>query len=165
MLLALYRLFKPVDKSLAMLLAAFGALVSVPIVFVNVLNEIAALTLASGSGLAAMFEATQRDALAYLFFFLHGQGIGLVSVFWGLWLLPFGLLVIRSGFIPAVFGWLLLVAGASYLASSFIGVAFPQFLDRVKPVADLLAMCEIPIILWLVIWGARKPPEYARGAG
>ena len=164
LLLALYRLFRPVDKSLAWLLVAFGALLSVPIVFVNVLNEIAALMLAPGTGFAAAFETAQREALAYLFLSLHDQGIGVVSMFWGLWLFPFGLLVIRSGFIPGVFGWLLLVAGASYVAASFTGIAFPQFSGTVKPVTDLLALCEIPIILWLVIRGAREQPQAPRHA-
>lgn len=43
-----YRLFKPVDENHAKLLVILGALVSVPIMFLNVFNEIAALTLDSG---------------------------------------------------------------------------------------------------------------------
>jgi hypothetical protein len=41
--LALYRLFKPVDEGLAKQMLILGALVSVPIVFANVLSDIAAL--------------------------------------------------------------------------------------------------------------------------
>jgi hypothetical protein len=46
--LALYHLFKPINEMLAKRLVIFGALVSAPIVFVNVLNDIAALVLVSG---------------------------------------------------------------------------------------------------------------------
>ena len=45
LVLALYRLFKAVNETHAKQLVILGALVSVPIVFVNVLNEIAALIL------------------------------------------------------------------------------------------------------------------------
>lgn len=100
LVLALYRLFEPVDENLARQVVILGALVSVPIMFVNVLNDVAALVLVSGADFLSVFEKPQLDALAYLFLRLHDQGITVASVFWGLWLLPFALLVIRSGFIP-----------------------------------------------------------------
>ena len=50
LVLALYRLFKAVNEAHAKQLVILGALVSVPIVFVNVLNEIAALVLVSNAG-------------------------------------------------------------------------------------------------------------------
>jgi hypothetical protein len=37
---------------------------------------------------------------AMLFLNLHNEGLGVVSIFWGLWLFPLGLLVFRSGFLP-----------------------------------------------------------------
>ena len=49
LVLALYRLFKAVNENQAMLMVILGAVVSVPIVFLNVLNEIAALVLVSGA--------------------------------------------------------------------------------------------------------------------
>jgi hypothetical protein len=101
LVLALYRLFKTVDEALAKQVVILGALVSVPIMFVNVLNEIAALVLVSGADFLSVFAKPQLDALAYLFFRLHDQGIFLASIFWGLWLFPFGMLVLRSGFILA----------------------------------------------------------------
>src|SRR5256885_120439 len=45
LVLALYRLFRAVDEYHASLLVILGMLLSLPIVFVNVLNEIAALIL------------------------------------------------------------------------------------------------------------------------
>ena len=66
LVLALYRLFRNVSPSLARQMVILGALVSVPIVFVNVLNEIAALTLVHGAPFLSAFDPTQRDSLAYL---------------------------------------------------------------------------------------------------
>jgi hypothetical protein len=155
--LALYRLFKAVNETLAWLVVILGALVSVPVVFLNVLNEIAALILVSGAGFLSVFDQRQLDALAYLFLRLHNQGITVASIFWGLWLFPFGMLVIRSGFIPRVLGVLLIVAGCAYLVSAFTTLVLPQYAGHVNEIALLLETAELPIVFWLAIWGARAP--------
>jgi hypothetical protein len=156
-LLALYRLFKPVNENHARQMLILGALVSVPIVFVNVLNEIAAMWLVSGADFLAVFNKKQLDALAFLFYRLHGQGLNVASVFWGLWLFPFGTLVIRSGFIPRLLGLLLILAGVGYVTSSFTTLLFPQFKGTVDSIAGILEFGEVPIIFWLLIWGAKSP--------
>ena len=157
LVLALYRLFQGVSRRHAVELVVLGALVSVPIVFVNVLNEIAALVLVGGAPFLAPFDKGQLDALAFLFLRLHQQGITVASIFWGLWLFPFGILVVRSGFIPRVLGLLLFIAGAGYLVAAFGLLVLPALSHAVGPVAGLLELGEIPIILWLVIWGATGP--------
>jgi hypothetical protein len=65
--MALYRLFKPVGETQAKLVVILGALVSVPIAFLNVLNEVAALALVSGASYLSAFGKPELDALAYLF--------------------------------------------------------------------------------------------------
>lgn len=163
LVLALYRLFAPVSEMLAKQLVILGALVSVPIVFVNVLNEVAALVLAGGADFLSPFTRPQLDALAYLTVRLHGQGIIVASVFWGLWLFPFGLLVIRSGFIPRALGYLLVAAGSAYVAEAFATLVVPSIEPVVSKATSLLELGELPIVLWLVIWGARTRPA-ANGA-
>lgn len=157
LVLALYRLFKPVSEKYAAMTVILGALVSVPIMFVNVLNEIAALFLVSGADYLSVFDKGQLDALAYTFVRLHGQGVEVASVFWGLWLFPFGILVIRSGFIPRALGYLMLAAGVAYLANSFTTLVLPQYAPQVARVAMVLYFGEVPIMFWLLIWGAREP--------
>jgi hypothetical protein len=164
LVLALYRLFKAVNETLAKQVVILGALVSVPIVFVNVLNEIAAQILVSGADFLSVFEKPQLDALAYLFLRLHGRGLTVVSIFWGLWLFPFGMLVIRSRFIPRVLGVLLMIAGAGYLASSFVTLVLPEYASLVSQVASPLYFGELPIIFWLLIWGAKPRPTDALAA-
>lgn len=154
-ILALYRLFRAIDERLAKQMVILGGLVSVPIMFVNVLNEIAALTLAKAPPFLAAIAEPQRDALAYLFLRLHGQGIMVASIFWGLWLFPFGLLVIRSGFIPKLLGVLLLVAGSAYVLAAFTTLVMPSWDAWMSKIALPLEAAEVPIIFWLLIWGAR----------
>jgi hypothetical protein len=164
LVLALYRLFKTVSQRHAVLLVVLGALVSVPIVFVNVLNEVAALVLARGTPYLTSFDATQRDALAYLFMHLHEQGIQVVSVFWGLWLFPFGTLVVRCGSMPKALGVVLIVAGAAYLATSFAALVVPHYQGVVETWTLPAKMGELPMVVWLVIWGAWEPKRAVAAA-
>ncbi|MBV8658246.1 MAG: DUF4386 domain-containing protein [Burkholderiales bacterium] len=154
LVLALYNLFKRVSRTHAALLALFG-LVPIPIMFLNALNEIAAYKLVSSPVLAAVFSTAQLDALALFFIQLHGQGIQIAAVFWGLWLLPFGWLVIRSGFIPKFLGVLLILAGAGYVIGSTMTLVFPHGPGVLSDIAQMLEMGEPPIVIWLLIWGAR----------
>jgi len=155
--LALYRLFKGVNEARARELVILGALVSAPIMFVNVLNELAALILVSGVAFLSVFDRPQLDALAYLFIRLHTQGLDVASIFWGLWLFPFGVLAVKSGFIPRIFGYLLFVAGFAYVVNAFTSLLVPQYASQVGKVAMILYFGEPPIMLWLLIMGAWGP--------
>jgi Domain of unknown function (DUF4386) len=155
--LALYHLFKGVNEKYALAMAIL-LLVSIPISLLNVLNDIAALVLVSGADFLSAFEKGQLDALAYLFLRLHGQGFIVAQIFWGLWLFPFGILVIRSGFIPRVLGYLLFIAGFGYLVSSFAALLLPQYARLVDQFTMVLTAGELPIIFWLLIWGAKDQP-------
>lgn len=161
LVLALYRLFKAVNQNHALLMVILSVL-GVPIMLVNVLNEIAAQILVSDAAFLSGFDQGFRDALAFLFIRLHSRGIVVASIFWGLWLFPFAMLVIRSEFIPRAFGYLMMVAGAGYLASAFATLVLPQHAAAVGKVAIIMEMGELPIMIWLLIWGAR--PQRARAA-
>ena len=121
------------------------------------MNGIAALTLANGGAALSAFTRPQLDALAYLGLRLHGQGVTVASVFWGLWLFPFGLLVIRCGFIPRILGVLLIVAGIAYLATAAATLVATPYASIVSTVCAPLIVAEVPIIFWLAFWGARTP--------
>ena len=152
--LALYRLFKAVNQKHALAMATL-MLISIPISLFNVLNEIAALVLASGTKFLSVFETRQLDALAYLFLRLHGQGFVVAQIFWGLWLFPFGIVVIRSDFIPRVLGVLLFIAGFGNVASSFCSLLPGPYAPVIDRFASVLTAAELPIIFWLLIWGAK----------
>ncbi len=152
---ALYRLLNGVNKTHASLMVTL-VLVSVPIMFLNVLNEIAALALLRGGDLLSVFEKGQLDALAVLFLGLHRQGFVVAAIFWGLWLFPFGVLVVRSGFLPRILGVLLIAAGFGYLVSSLTWLILPSYANVVSIIASLPEGAgELPIIAWLLIKGAR----------
>jgi uncharacterized protein DUF4386 len=152
--IALYRLLSNVNKTWAMLMLAF-VLVSAAVGFLNTLNNIAAVILFRGGEFLTVLDKSQRDALAMLFLRLHSQGEFINEIFWGVWLFPFAILVIRSGFIPRVLGFLLILAAFGYLASSFTFLLLPAYGPAIDSFASKLILCELPIIFWLLIWGAK----------
>jgi hypothetical protein len=156
--LALYRLFKEVDQGLAVVLVILGSLMVTPIYFLNTLNDAAALLFAQGAEFLSVFDKPQRDALALLFLRLHHHGVVVNEIFWGLWLFPFGALVMRSGFIPRLLGVWLILNGIAYLALSFTGLLWPHYESLVFNSTLPATLGEIAIMLWLLIWGAKQQP-------
>src|SRR5690242_16755589 len=71
--LALYRLLKGVDQTLAVLMVILGSLMQVPLFVINVVTDAAALLFARGPGYLSVFDKPQRDAFARLFLDLHHQ--------------------------------------------------------------------------------------------
>jgi hypothetical protein len=155
--MALYRLLSGVNKTHASLMVVL-VLVSATIGFMNVLNNIAALTLFRGPDFLTVFDKPQRDALAMLFVGLHGQGLVINEIFWGLWLFPFGVLVMRSGFLPRILGVLLIVNCIAYLAASLTWLLLPDYASVVDRAILPALTGELWIALWLLIKGAKVQP-------
>jgi hypothetical protein len=158
LLWVLYRLLAAVNKTHASLMVILG-LVSIPIMFVNALNEIAALALLRGADFLSAFDQLQRQALAMQFLNLHEDGFVVAGIFWGLWLFPFGILVFKSGFLPRILGVLLIAACFGYLADSLTTLLLPSYEDVVGRIANIpLTLGEPAILLWLLIRGAKEQP-------
>src|SRR5260370_26577000 len=91
--LGIYRLFKTVSKKHGMVMVIL-LLIATAISLLAVLGDLAALIVAGGANFLSTFDQHQLDSLSYLFFRLHGQALVFAQVFCGLWLFPFGALVI-----------------------------------------------------------------------
>jgi hypothetical protein len=159
--LAFYSLFKAVSGKHARAMLVL-MLISVPISYLNVLNDLAALTFARGPEFLSVFDQARRDALTLFFLRLHSQGFILAQIFWGLWLFPFGILIMRSGFIPRFLGISVIVAGCGYVISSCATLFLPRYAPTISQFAMILEMGELPLI-WMLIWGAKDlPPDHPR---
>lgn len=157
--LALYRLFQDVDRHRARQLVAL-VLVSSALGLVTVVFNAGALLVFRGDALAAL-DAHTRQAAGMFLIQMHGQAIVVNQIFWGLWLLPFGSLVVRSRFLPRWLGYWLLLDG---LAWGVIGVAWflaPQYNDALFRYLQPAFMGELAAMLWLLIAGARERPLVA----
>ncbi len=155
--LVLYKLLSPVNKTHASLMVIF-AVITVPISFINILNEFAVLTLISGAGYLKIFEADKLQAQVLVYLDYYNNGNQVASIFWGLWLLPFGYLVFKSGFLPKILGILLMAGCFGYLIDFIGSFLFPGYGNTGISTFITLpgSMGEIGICLWLLIMGAKE---------
>ena len=155
--LALYRLFEDVDRHRARQMVAL-VLVSSAFSLVTVVFSATALLVFRGGDAFAAFDTHTRDAIGMLLIRMHGQAIGINQTFWGLWLLPFGWLVVRSRFLPRWLGYWLLLDGIAWVG---VGVAWffaPNFMDALFHYLQPVFFAELAAMLWLLILGAKEQP-------
>jgi hypothetical protein len=159
LVLALHQLLKGVNRRQASLMVAL-VLVQVPMAFANSLCGFAPLVLLNGASYWSAFDKHQLEAMTMGCLHLADYGEHAVMALWGLWLLPFGILVFRSGFIPRILGVFLIIGCFGWLGISVASLLFPGY-ARVASQFRVLAIGEILILLWLVVWGVRP----GRGEG
>lgn len=75
---------------------------------------------------------------------------------WGLWLLPFGWLVVRSRFLPRWLGYWLLLDGICWVVVAVAGFLAPAYNDILFRAFQPAFMAELAILLWLLIVGAKE---------
>jgi hypothetical protein len=153
--LALYELFKRVDSRTSILMAVM-ILVSVPISYINALIYIAPLILLKSRAIAAALGPGQTAAQVTFFLRLHNYGLVINQIFWGLWLFPIGVLVMRSGFLPRWLGVPLFFAGAGYVLNSLGALLLPPSQRWITEGLQILGVGEMPLFsFYLLIWGVR----------
>lgn len=158
--LALYHLLKGVSLPLAASMAIL-VLVDAPLAFLSLANQVATLAFVRGGEFLAVFDTPQRDALAMLLVNADRQGSLVSEMFWGLWLLPLGVLVWRSGFLPQFLGVWLGVNGLAYMVISSTGLLSPEHLKLVSTIATPILFGEVAFTVWLLAAGVRQRPAIA----
>ena len=160
---SLYHLFEEVDRKQAMLLVLF-VLASATLGLVDVTLLASPLVIQARAGFLSVFTPSQLDALSLALLKIRSVELRADEALWGLWLVPFGILVIKSGFIPKLAGVSLLVASVGYVAMSVAFIAFPGYVGQVDHYGSWLIQFELVGILWLLIVGARRVvPSRAAG--
>ena len=153
--LVLYKLLSEVNKNLSIIMVIFVVL-GTSINMVNLLNEFAALHLLSGVEYLSVFTGAQLQAKAMLSYDLYLHGYEIANIFFGLWLIPLGLLVYKSEFLPKVLGILLTIGGSGLLINVFVHFLFPSYMivNIILLVPQILA--EILFTLWILIRGINE---------
>ncbi|MDR3267804.1 MAG: DUF4386 domain-containing protein [Tannerella sp.] len=155
----LYKLFEPVDRNLSRLIVVFVA-VDVAVMFINALFKFAPVLFLNGTGYLSAFDTAQLHALAMIFLDLYEHGQWMLAIFSGLWLLPVGLLILKSTLIPKVIGILAIISTVFYAVQFFTFFLLPDHFGVIEGILDAgSTIGEIPLPLWLLIMGAkdRKP--------
>jgi hypothetical protein len=152
--LSLYQLLKSVNNFQAKLMFAWMIL-SIPIGFIAEAFNISGIMIAKGELLKSI-DIIQRKEYAILFLNMSNNIISISEMFWGLWLLPFGLLIYKSGFIPSLIGILLILCGVGYILDCSVFLLFPMYKTTVSQFTLLFGSAgEITIMLWLLIKGVK----------
>jgi hypothetical protein len=136
-----YKLFKDIKHDAAWALAAWGMMNAAAIM-------ISAMAMAGSIEVAGSAQAT-NDKLIMIQLFLqlikHAWGVG--SLFFGLWLIPMGYIVVSSQRMPVWLGRILILGGVGYLLSAFIGYMGVE--------GDWVGMLTIPATtgeLWMIVY-------------
>jgi hypothetical protein len=161
LVLAFYRLFKDVDQYLAILVVILGGVMPALLYFVNVVQDSGALMIARGADFLSVFDKPQRDALVVLLLRLHDAQNTAAAMLWGLWLIPLGILVYRSRFLPRFLGVWLFINGIAYVAICLMGELFPQYYDQAFMISQPALFGEVAFMLWLVIKGSKTQGQKA----
>jgi hypothetical protein len=158
-------LFRPVDKTLALLAMLFNMVQTATLVAFKLALMVALFVLGSGEYLKA-FEPRQLHALMYLFIKADGTGFGVGLIFFGFVCLVNGSLIRRSGYLPKALGVLLQIAGVCYLTNSFALLLAPKVAQMLFPAILLPAFIgELSLCVWLLVKGVdvQKWDEYSQG--
>ncbi len=169
LVVVLRRLLRPFGKIAADLAFVF-LVASVPLSFAAIACELDVLALLDGGPALAAVSGDQLQMQLTLTIDSYFSFFSTQAVFWGVWLLPLGWLLLRSRIVPRVLAVFVLLGGPFYVMS-FVGpVVDPgyttsltgQIFGFVTGVPELIG--ELGTALWLAIRGAKSggaPPVAA----
>ncbi len=154
----LYKLLNHINRTYAVGMVLL-AVISVPISYTYLLDKFAVLTLIHKSAYLNAFQADQLHAQVLLQLNYYDNGILLASIFWGLWLFPFGYLVFKSGFLPKIIGIFLMVGSVGYQVDFLFHYFMTDKYDSMG-ISNYIrlpgSLGELAICLWMLIIGVKK---------
>jgi len=142
-----FRLFKPVNRSVALTAACFG-LAACIIQAAATTFMIGPLAVLGHPEYVGAFSVQQLQAIALMLLRIYSQTYGIAIIFFAFYGLFNGYLIYRSTFLPRFIGVLMLIAGAAWLA--FLSPAFGSAnLKYIIP----FGIGEGVLTLWLLLKG------------
>ena len=148
---ALYVFLKPARDSLS-LLAAWSRLVYTIIYGIALVNVYSVFQLLGNADYLSVFETPEIQAQVMLSLNAFRDTWDVGYIFFGLHLTLLGIVAYRSGFIPKVFGILLLIAGVSYLIDYFGLLLFSKL---GLGLSFIFGWGELIFMFWLLIRGGK----------
>ncbi|MBI4943137.1 MAG: DUF4386 domain-containing protein [Actinobacteria bacterium] len=151
-----YRLFRAADQFAAIGIAAFG--------LVNAIAVLVSAALLATAVEVAVSPVGDAAATVQLLYLVSGNLWGVGALFFGLWLIPMGWCVLRSGWMPRALGWTLIVGGVGYLLNAFANYLAPGASAAVDALTVPASVGEFWMIGYLLVRGVRRhgPVEAAQ---
>ncbi len=146
-----YELFQPVNRTIAFLALCVVLVCCAMQALTGLLYLAPLLVLQGGSALSA-FTPAQVQGLAFALLKVNGQAFNVDLVFFGLWCVLSGYLIVRSTFLPRILGVLLMLDGVGWML--FLVPPLASYVFPVIAVASGLA--ELPLQLWLIVIGVNS---------
>lgn len=151
--LIIYFLFKRINKFLLQIALTF-VIIQTAIIAVNLLNQASPLLLLSNDAYLNTFQPNQLATLAQLSLNVQGIGYAIGLVFFGMYCLLVGYVIVKSKMIPSILGILYLISGMGYLINSFTMLLSKDFANPIFTyVAIPIFIGELSLCLWLLIKG------------
>jgi hypothetical protein len=123
----LYQIFKPFNKTLAMVSSAFRLIAHPAIGSINLLNHYMAMKVLDTHQLRDSFSLEQLQEMSSILMEAHHYGYLIAGGFFGIHCILLGILIYKSNVFPKFFGGLLLGSGAGYLLETFGNFNFPGY--------------------------------------
>ncbi len=150
-----YKLFKSISDWQAWAIGIWGTINSILIL-------LSAISMASAIQIASSSVQTYDDKMILINLLgnliKHSWGIG--GLFFGLWLIPMGHIIVVSKRMPLWLGWVLIAGGVGYILNTLI-----RYIGFDQPMLDILTIPatigEFWMIGYLLLYGIRPvtPPE------
>ncbi len=156
--LAIFRIFQSVNRTLSTV-CLMSLVVGGGIGIVNQLNNLGAVTLVTNPDYARAFQPEQLNSLAGVFLRMNNYGIGLMEIFTAIFLFCFGLLVLKSRYMPFIIGILLIVGSFGFPINTFTKILIPSVYPATFTQFAMLggAIGGALPMLWLLIMGMTAP--------
>ncbi len=131
-------------------------LISAALSFVALVFNATALLVFRGGDSFSSLDVPTREAIGMVLIRMHGQANGINQTFWGLWLLPFGWLVVMSRFLPRWLGYWLLLDGIAWSAVGMTWFFSPDLANAMSHDLQPVFLAELVAVFWLLIVGAKE---------
>jgi hypothetical protein len=147
-----FELFKIVSPRLVLLALLFFS-AAATIEATNLFNYITPLFTFTLPEYAKAFDPRAIQAIARGQIRLFGYGFSVALVFFSVFCALIGYLILRSKFLPAILGWLMIAAGVTYWTENFVlFLALPD----IPYIRWVHFVAELSLALWLLVVGLNE---------
>jgi len=158
--MAMYALLNHVNRGIAAAMVVFAA-TGAAIMGASSLAQVGAMSVATDGASATAWGPHGADALVLMLLDLRVNGALIAGVFFGLWLLPMGYLVYRSGYFPRSLGVLLMIGCFSYLVDLLARFLFPGVGPALSPFVLIPAVvAEFWMVGYLLFKGVHSAKRH-----
>lgn len=155
----LYRVFRRVDRNLALLATVFS-LMGCAVQIIGALFRIGPFVILVDNQAFSAFSTQQLQAAALFSLRMFSRVFNISFVLFGFFEIVLGYLILESTFLPRWLGWLFIIAGVGGL--TFL---WPPFATSIFPLIVALGVAELILAIWLMVRGPAIDRLPEQGAG